>query len=253
MSMTTANDDADIPRRAHREAMQITATENARFAAVLGALRAEDWGKPTVCALWDVHAVASHIIGSAAGQASPREFIRQVRKGKPLIAEIGAQYWWDGMNELQVRERAASSGPQLIAEWDALAPKALKARTKLPRPIAKLPLLKLPAPVVRQPVAYLFDAGFTRDVWMHRVDISRAAGTPLELDADHDGRLIADIVAEWAGTHGQPFGLTLTGPAGGQFRSGAGGESVEIDAVEFCAILSGRGEATGLLANPLPL
>lgn len=253
MTSPTYTDVTAIPRIKHREAMQIAAVESDKFAAALRALRADDWRRPTVCQQWDVHAVAAHIVGSAAGQASPREFVRQVRTGKPLVAEIGGEYWWDGMNEVQVRDRAASTPEDLIAEWDATAPAALKSRNKLPRPIAKLPLLNLPAPVGRQPISYLFDVGFTRDVWMHRVDITRAAGTELDVDAAHDGRLVADIVAEWAGTHGKPFSLTLTGPAGGSYRAGENGETVEIDAVEFCSLLSGRGEATGLLTHPLPL
>lgn len=253
MTVPTYTDVAVIERIKHGEAMQIAAVESGKFAAALRDLRESDWKKPTACALWDVHAVAAHIVGSAAGQASPREFVRQVRRGKPLVAEVGGQYWWDGMNEVQVRERAASSPEELIAEWDAITPTALKARTKLPRPVAKLPLLNLPAPVGRQPVSYLFDVGFTRDVWMHRVDIARAAGTDLDIDAAHDGRLVADIVAEWAGTHRQPFSITLTGPAGGAYVLGKGGDVLEMDAVEFCSILSGRGEATGLLGNPLPL
>ena len=65
--------------------------------------------------------------------------------------------------------------------------------------------------------------------------------------------LVADIVAEWAGTHGEPFTLSLDGPAGGQYRSGTGGEHVDLDAIEFCRILSGRGEGTGILRHPLPL
>ena len=51
-----------------------------------------------------------------------------------------------------------------------LAAKACGPGRAMPRPIARLPLLNLPAPVGRQPLAYLFDIGFTRDVWMHRVD-----------------------------------------------------------------------------------
>jgi len=45
----------------------------------------------------------------------------------------------------------------------------------------------------------------------------------------------------------------LTGPAGGWFRQGVGGEHVEIDAIEFVRTLSGRRPGTGVLANPLPL
>jgi len=48
------------------------------------------------------------MIGSAASQASPREFFRQKRRGKPICEELGSPFWWDGMNELQVRERASS-------------------------------------------------------------------------------------------------------------------------------------------------
>jgi uncharacterized protein (TIGR03083 family) len=251
--MRTTTEAATIVRIRHREAMAITAVENDRFAEALRALRPDDWTKPTDCPLWDAHGVAAHVIGSAASQASPREFVRQVRSGRPLIAEIGAQFWWDGMNELQVRERSGRTAEQLVVEWERLAPKALKSRRTLPRPIAALPLLNLPAPVGRQPLKYLFDMGFTRDAWMHRVDLTRATGTEFVVTAEHDGRIVADIVAEWAANHGEPFSLELTGPAGGSYSSGKGGEHVAIDAVEFTRILSGRGTVEGILRHPLPL
>src|SRR5260221_14761809 len=57
---------------------------------------------------------------------------------------------------------------------------------------------------------------------MPRLDVSRATGRPMELTAGHDGRLVADVVGDWARRHAQPFTLTLTGPAGGQ-RRGRGG------------------------------
>ena len=69
--------------------------------------------------------------------------------------------------------------------------------------------------------------------------------------ADHDGRLVADLVGEWADIHGEPFELVLTGPAGGTFSQGSGGEHVEIDALEFVRMLSGRRPGTGVLAHPL--
>jgi hypothetical protein len=71
--------------------------------------------------------------------------------------------------------------------------------------------------------------------------------------ADHDGRLVADIVAEWAGIHSQPFELVLDGPAGGKFTQGVAGERVEIDALDFIRTLSGRLPGVGVLSNPLPL
>jgi hypothetical protein len=87
---------------------------------------------------------------------------------------------------------------------------------------------------------------------MHRVDISRAVGRDPELTPEHDGVLFADVVAEWARRHGHPYRLRLTGPAGGSWASGADGTELELDAVEFCRILSGRGQVSGLLAEQVP-
>jgi hypothetical protein len=114
---------------------------------------------------------------------------------------------------VHVRERADHTPEQLAAEWAEVSPRALAARRKLPRPVAALPVLALPAPVGRQPLRYLFDVGFTRDAWMHRIDLAVASGVPLDLDEGHDGRLVADLVAEWATTHPDPFTLQLTGLA----------------------------------------
>jgi uncharacterized protein (TIGR03083 family) len=253
MSQATVHDVTSVPRITHDEAMQIANVENVKFAALLRSFEPDDWTKPTDCERWHARALVAHVVGSAAGQASPREFVRQVRKGRPLVAEIGGQAWWDGMNELQVRERVGLSAEQLVAEWDAASARSLRARTRLPRLVARLPLLNLPAPVGRQPLSYLFDVGFTRDVWMHRIDLARATGKRLDVDPDHDARIVADLVAEWASTHGEPFSLTLDGPAGGQFRAGVGGEHVDMDAIEFCRILAERGDGTGILRHRLPL
>jgi uncharacterized protein (TIGR03083 family) len=242
-----------IHRIAHDEAMAITAVENQRFARQLRRLTIEDWTRPTDCTRWNVKDVAAHVVGSAAGQASPREFARQVLRGRPLRREIGAEFWWDGMNEIHVRERAHLTPDQLVASWDINSRRALQARTRLPRAVASLPLLGLPEPVGRQPLGYLFDVGFTRDVWAHRIDISVATGTTFEQSADHDGRIVADLVAEWAATHGEPFTLELTGPAGGTFSSDNGAEHVSIDVIEFARTLSGRRAGTGVMRHPLPL
>jgi hypothetical protein len=104
-----------------------------------------------------------------------------------------------------------------------------------------------------QPMRYLFDMGFTRDVWMHRVDIAHAVGVAPQVTAEHDGRIIADILAEWSRRHLQPYTLTLTGPAGSDFRVGDGGEPQTIDAVDFTRVLSGRAEGPGILRHKLPL
>jgi uncharacterized protein (TIGR03083 family) len=253
----TGVDVTTIPRIDHDEAMRIAAAENARFADLIRELRAEDWTKPTDCALWDVHDVVAHVVGATEGQASFPEFVRQVWRGRPITKEIGGAHWWDGMNQLQVREREGRTPTEMLTEFTTVAPKAVRARTRLPRPVARLPLLQLPPPVGRQPVAYLFDVGFTRDTWMHRVDIAQATGLPMTLDAAHDGRIVADLVAEWAGNHGEAFRLELTGPAGGVFRAGPvddpGVESHALDAIEFTRILAERAEGDGVLRHKQPL
>ena len=95
--------------------------------------------------------------------------------------------------------------------------------------------------------------GFTRDVWMHRVDIARAIGRPPSLTAEHDGRIVADLVAEWTRLHTDPFTLKLHGPAGGYYSARGGAALVDLDAVEFVRILSGREAGDGVLRHKLPL
>lgn len=101
-------------------------------------------------------------------------------------------------------------------------------------------------------LAYLVDIIYTRDVWMHRVDVCRATGREPVLTEDHDGRVVADIVADWARRHGRPFDPELTGPAGGSFAYGPGGPRLADDAVEFCRALSGRGPGAAALGTTVP-
>jgi hypothetical protein len=87
---------------------------------------------------------------------------------------------------------------------------------------------------------------------MHRSDIATAIGRQSALTAGRDGTLVADAAAEWAQRHRQPCTLTLTGPAGGHWAWATGGPSYELDAVEFCRIVAGRGSGDGLLATRVP-
>ncbi|MGB3685238.1 MAG: hypothetical protein WA991_05355 [Ornithinimicrobium sp.] len=107
-------------------------------------------------------------------------------------------------------------------------------------------------PIGWKPVNYLLGVGFTRDTWAHRIDIHAAIGRPMELDPAHDGRVIADIVREWAQLHAGPFDLHLTGTAGGTFSQGEGGERVETDALDFIRTQAGRLPGTGVMRHPLP-
>jgi uncharacterized protein (TIGR03083 family) len=251
--VTSKTDVRTQPPIGHDEAMEITKTEHDRFTELLSSLHDGDWQKGTDCVLWDVRGVTCHVIGLAEMVASIKEAGHQVKLGKPIFKEKGGVHWIDGANEVQVRERYDLTDAELRERWEKASTKALRRRSKLPKIIRNRRLLEMPPPVGKVPISYLSDIGLTRDVWMHRVDISVALGREMDIDAAHDGRLISDMVAEWARTHNEPFTMTLTGPAGGVFLSGNGGETIELDAVDFCRIISGRAEGTGVLTHPLPL
>jgi uncharacterized protein (TIGR03083 family) len=242
-----------MPNRITRPEARVLAEEEfTRMAKVVASLTPEEWATPTDCTGWDVRKMALHILGSGDAQASMREFAHQFRRGMPLNREIDSHHWVDGLNELEIRERNHLSNEELVVQIEAVGPRAVRGRWRTPLPMRYAPLPFGP-PIGWVPLKYLLDVGFTRDIWAHRIDIHAAIDRPMQLTADHDGRLVADIVAEWAGIHGQPFELVLDGPAGGKFTQGVSGERVEIDALDFVRTLSGRLPGTGVLSNPLPL
>jgi uncharacterized protein (TIGR03083 family) len=234
------------------EARMLAEEEFTRFAESVASLTPDEWAIQTDCTDWDVRKIALHVLGSAEAQASIREFGHQLRRGLPINKEIDSHHWVDGLNALQIRERERLSNAELVAQLGGIGPKAVKGRWGTPPPMRYLPLPFGP-PIGWAPLKYLLDVGFTRDVWAHRIDIHQAIGRPMRLSAEHDGRLVADIVLEWADIHGQPFELVLDGEAGGKFSQGVDGERVEIDALDFLRTLSGRLPGTGVLSYPLPL
>lgn len=241
------------PERIDREeAQRLAEDEFARFAELAAALQDQEWAAPTDCTGWDVRKLALHVLGSADAQASVREFAHQMRRGIPLNKQIDSHHWVDGLNELQIRERQHLSNADLVDLLTTVGPKAVKGRWGTPPPMRYLPVPFGP-PVGWKPLKYLLDVGFTRDVWCHRIDIYCAIGRPMQLSPEHDGRLVADIVAEWASIHGEPFDLVLDGPAGGKFAQGVNGERHEMDAIDFIRTISGRLPGTGVLRHPLPL
>jgi uncharacterized protein (TIGR03083 family) len=231
--------------------MNTAATETIRMADALRKLDDTDWTKPTCCPPWDVRALAGHVLGMTETFTGLRRFVPDMIAGTRRAGKDRPQV--DGMTEHQVERTKGLSQDELIDRLRAAAPKnaAWRASRRLMR---RIPLKQEMRDGSKEPwkLSYIFDTILTRDTWMHRSDVAVATGHAMELTAEHDGQLVADVVAEWARRHGQPFTLTLTGPAGGVFTQGKGGEVIEIDAVEFCRILSGRGTGTGLLTQEVP-
>jgi uncharacterized protein (TIGR03083 family) len=247
---TTGTPVNQIPALDRREAAVLAATENARFVDLVRGLEPADWSKPTDCSEWDVRAMASHVLGAMEANDSLVVFIRQFRAGKKAA---GDRPDIDGMTEIQVRERAHLRPEQLVERIAVLAPKAARGRQRVPGLMRRLPMkVEVARTMETWRLGYLLDTIFTRDTWMHRVDISRATGRDLVLTPEHDGRIVADVVAEWARRHGRAFTLELTGSAGGVFSADRDGERIALDAVEFARILSGRAPGAGLLNQEVP-
>jgi uncharacterized protein (TIGR03083 family) len=241
-----------IPPITRAEAEVVAAVEYQRLADQLRSLEPDDWARPTDCPLWDVRAMAGHSVGALSDFTSLRSVLRRMRASTKRAKHDGGPLV-DAMTSLQVEELAGLSPAELVARIDTLGPKAARWRTNTPALLRRIPMRETVGGVPETwRMSYLFDTILTRDPWMHRVDIARATGCEMRLTPEHDGRIIADVVAEWARRHGAPFTLTLTGPAGGQFVSGEGGEEVSLDATELCRVLSGRASGEGLLSQQVP-
>ena len=239
-------------------AMRLAETEYQRVTDAVDALQPEDWTRPTDCTDWDVHQLVAHITGQAKLVSTPVEILRQMRAAKGR--QQPGQAFIDALTAFQVEERQHLGPEELRAELHRVGPRAAKGRRRFPGFVRRRPgpgeevVNGIPE---KWSLGYGTDVIFTRDAWMHRLDLARATSRDPVLTADHDGVIIADVVAEWTRRHGRPYRLQLTGPAGGTWSSGTGGEEIVMDAAEFCRLLSGRsghdgGSSSGLLATQVP-
>jgi uncharacterized protein (TIGR03083 family) len=253
MTTTVAPRSTAEPRRSALQrpvAMALAREEYARFLETLGLLAPADWRRATECTDWDVHAMAGHVLGMAEMAASLLEQARQM-----LPALRSDLVFIDALTALQVAKHQAETPERILARYAAVGPKAAKGRRRTPRLVRgrTLPVPQLVGAEMEDwTVGFLVDVILTRDTWMHRIDVSGVIEARPRLTSEHDGVIVADVVAEWAQRHGRPCRLTLTGPAGGEWSWGSGGPELQLDALDFCRVLSGRGTAEGLLAVQVP-
>jgi uncharacterized protein (TIGR03083 family) len=236
-------------------AMRLARTEYERVVSLLERLTPEQWDAPTDCPGWDVRAMAGHVVGMAQMAASLPEMARQQVSSLRRAKRDGG-LTIDALTALQVEKNAGLTTAELVAAMRRAGPKAAKGRRRTPGFVRGRTVPEA------QDVAgdtewwtfgYLLDVILTRDPFMHRIDISVATGLPLQATADHEGLIIDDVVREWAGRHGAPYTLELSGPAGGRWSHGDGpGETLSLDAFEFCRTISGRLPAAGMLAVQVP-
>jgi hypothetical protein len=165
----------------------------------------------------------------------------------------------DAFNALQVEDHRHLDGPQVVERLRELAPKAVESRLRRARYLGRLsvPLDAGGSSAQGMPaklgMGELFRVVYTRDTWLHRLDICDALGRTPSLDTAADRRIVEDVVKEWADRHGRPFDLRLAGQYEARYVRGSGGPVLETDPGTLCWILSGRGEpdansaAAGLL------
>jgi hypothetical protein len=113
-------------------------------------------------------------------------------------ATTGA-HWSTGSTRSRSPIVATCPGPSSSNGWRGRAP-AVRGRRRTPPVAATGPGPgPLGGPIT---LGFLVDVIYTRDQWMHRVDIAEATDRPPVLTAAHDGRIVADIVRDWAHAHG---------------------------------------------------
>ncbi|MFI5099767.1 MAG: maleylpyruvate isomerase family mycothiol-dependent enzyme [Actinomycetes bacterium] len=211
----------------------------------LARLTTDDWHRPTDCTGWSVRDMVAHLVGAAQGHASLPVFVRQYAWGVRHRGDFGGSSL-DAMNQCQIDGLREVSDGALLRLFGELVPKAVAGRARRTRVLGWAPVHLEQAGSwyegmpTRTTMAELCAVVLTRDVWAHRLDIARATAAVPSLEPSVDGRIVADIVTDWAARHGRPFTLTLTGVAGGAFRAGAAGPDLTLDGLDFARLMAGR-------------
>ena len=240
ISPSTIASAESIPYTNADEAHRLLTTALSRFLTLIESLHADDWSKPTACTAWNVHNMVAHQAGGYASGTSYKEMIRQYTS-KPTPGQLPE----DAINALQVGERADKTPAELIAELKQVGEIAARnwaygfnaiKWVGMPHPVGGL-----------MSIRHLMWIIHSRDTWMHRLDICRAANRPFEQTREHDGRIVELVVLDTSKKlikklNGQSITLSLTGIAGETWQIGKGNSAaeMEMDALDFNIFVSGR-------------
>ncbi len=223
------------------EAYALLNTALERLFQVVEQLSPEDWYKPTMCTAWNVRDILAHQAGGYASAASYREFFRQTA----AIIKPSDRLPEDVINDMQVGERKNKTPEELVAELRTVGPAGAKMwayHFRWAKPLA------IPHPVSGSlSMRHLMWVIHSRDTWMHRLDICRAAGLPFTQTPEHDGRIAELVMVDAAKAlarkaPGISLGFSLSGPAGGMWKTGKGepDATIRMDVLEFNIFASGR-------------
>ena len=220
------------------EAAELTAQQDRALIDMLRTLGPESWDATTDCAPWTVRDIVAHILGWAEALTSFREAGHQLVAARRRVKEFGNPV--DSQNQVQVDERADLSPDELLDRLEETLPRFSRFCRGAGRIGRVVPLYDGTILGLTN-VNYLLNTIFTRDHFMHRVDISRATGAELVVGGS-EARLIEDVVCDWGRRRNVSALVDLTGPAGGAYLVGSPPEaSIEGDAIVFARVLAGRG------------
>ena len=249
--MSTAADPAIEPVGLSRAESQVLMDhQNDAFLALLRSLTDAEWAAPTDCAPWTPKDIAAHVLGWAVAFHSIKELGHLYGAGFKRRKEF--RTLTDAVNEVQVEEGKDLSTAELVAKLEVELPRFTAFRRRFGGVTRYVPLYD-PGLLGRATFGYLLNTIFTRDVFMHRIDISRATNKELVL-GPRERRLIEDVVVDWGRRRDADATVRLTGPAGGSYRLGPGARAaIEGDAIDFARVLSGRGRISDLsLSGDVP-
>jgi uncharacterized protein (TIGR03083 family) len=223
----------------NRMGPDVAAAEGVALALLLRRLDGADWDRPTDCPEWTVRDMTAHLVGQAEGTRRPWVALRRQRTGARRHPD---RTGLDAYTAQQIAEHAGESGPRLAEAFADGWPRAAVAMRRTPGLVRRVSIATGIPDLPRMTIGYFYDSILPRDLWMHRVDISRATGRALT-HQDHDAVVVDDVIGDlaraWAGP---PVRLELTGPAGGAWSLGAGRPvaTVAADPVDYLRTLAGR-------------
>lgn len=225
------------------EANRLMSSQYHALLTTLRELPSGGWEAITDCDPWTVKDIVAHLVGWAEALTSFSQFRRQLFEGRRRTKEMGNLL--NAVNQVQVDDRASMTPDQLLERWEQVMPKFERLRRRAGAVGKILPFYE-GSLIGFTNVAYLANTIYTRDTFMHRVDISRATSKELHLGR-REQRLIEDVLVDWATRTGAAARINLEGPAGGSYLVGTGSiATIEGDAVEMARVLAGRGRIASL-------
>jgi len=236
-----------VPKLSRDEVIPLAHEELKRFLALLECLNSDDWQQATECTRWNVKDVVAHQASHVYGLADFRETLSQFNPLNNLeYIRLGMNIL-DAANQRQVDKRVDWTPAQLIAEIRDNTEASLTGRTRFPFLLRLMPIV---TPGYEQKVSFgeLIDNIFTRDMWIHRLDICRATGRDMVQTADHDSRITALTMRDLDAHLSRKLGgrsviYRLTEQAGGEWTVGGNGSAntqITLDTFDFHRLASGR-------------